>query len=133
MRFCRVTARQSCTQERSIGPISLRSPRLHCGWRDFRRCWNTEQGEFLSAADEARASWIQIIRGPDRARVRARGHRDRRAEWMREVERLRCSEMGARRAACACAARREDGGSHLPGILRPPPREYRGGLALLRE
>ena len=50
-------------------------------------------------------------------RVRAGRDGDRRAERLRQVERVRRRALGARRAARAAAARREDGRGDLPGIV----------------
>src|SRR5205823_4936922 len=54
-------------------------------------------------------------------------------EWLRQVERLRCRALGARRAARAPAARRKDGGGHLSGVLCPPGRERCRSLIALLE
>ena len=65
--------------------------------------------------------------------LRGRGHRHRRPQRLRQVERLRCRPLGAGRAVGAPASRRQDGGRDLPGRRHAAPGERHRGLPLPRQ
>ena len=72
-------------------------------------------------------AWVQVVRRPDDARVRAGRHRHRRAERLGQVERRRRRRLGARRPGPSRRAVLEDGRRHLRRHLEAPgPRAGRG-------
>src|SRR5205085_9128404 len=98
------------------------------GHRAFAPCSSTVSGECTSAAHQARAPWLQVVRGLHGSDLRAGRYRDRRAERLRQVECLRRCTLGPRGTASTAAARLENGGSDLPGLVGPPTCEPRRSL-----